>query len=501
MKPLVSLKPALNSCILLFLTSAYFLLGTYFSTTEFTTRDVRIVFGVVFAMVFVQAIVITAAYAISHKPWILYGLTALFLVINAFTLNLVLVAEFVNLGAWALVAALVGLLIAFTLAKLVDESWPLRWIVFSVNLLAMLALSLTHNAGEAAVATSDASETTVSPKIRKVDFTTKPNVYLVGFESMQPAAVLSKYLKLDNPPHAEAFDRNNFRRFRNLFTEAQPTQRSFNSLLSLDYNYYRTVDKMDTHLFQGFNPSPLVQIFKHNGYETSTLFSNGFFGEGKGPYIDHYMINEEFSVCRFMENYELNYAFFGVCKLRGSKLWRVKKRAKGEPIDFLLAYMEEVSVRQAPQLLVAHISPLTHLSKKTFGGTQAEVDAFRDRYRELSAKAGENLARLATFIRESDPYAILYVFGDHGIFLSGTLRFTGNEIFIIQDRYAIQGGIYPKDACASTFAAPVSSGYITSPEVVRLIIKCLAGGEDAFNPSYRHTIRFGKVKCEEYLYE
>ena len=83
MEDLMWLKPALNSCILLFLTSAYFLLGTYFNITEFTARDVRIVFGAVFAVVLVQAVVITAAYALFRKRWILYGLTALFLVVNA----------------------------------------------------------------------------------------------------------------------------------------------------------------------------------------------------------------------------------------------------------------------------------------------------------------------------------------------------------------------------------------------------------------------------------
>lgn len=490
-------RASLNSSMLLAAASLYFLFSTYFNTVEFTLRDLRIILGHVVFLLIVQGILLSLLYKATHSKRFLYGMTALFTLMNAFSLNIIFISSVINLG-WMLVPiGIVVWLLLFITAKGVNESTQVRWLVLSINLLVLISMPI--NASFSKLRTADDDEFTASPKVRKVDFVSKPDVYLIGFEAMQPAAVLSKYLRLTETPHADAFERLGFRRLKNLFAEMQPSQRSFNSLLSLDHGYYRLVENQDTHLFQGFVPSPFIQIFKHNGYEVSTLYSNGFFGEGKGPYIDNYVINEEFSACSFMEGYEKRFALFGICKLNGTRYWPMGKLKSGKPIEFLIDYMDKIYWRSAPQLLIAHIRPLGHLSQKTFRNTKEEIDEFRKRYHALSVQAAVNLQRIVDHMRESPKDTILYVFGDHGIFLSGKLPFKGNEVFVVQDRYAIQGGIYPKSACTLYF--DTSKKHLTSPEVARLIINCLSG-TDPMDPSYKHTVRIGRhLNLSEFLYE
>lgn len=490
-------RASLYCSLLLTAVSFYFLFSTYFNTAEFTLRDLRIVLGHVLFLLIVQVILLSLFYKATNSNRFLYGTTALFILINALSLNVIFISGVVNLG-WMLVPiALVAWLILYITAKGVNEFAQVRWLVLTVNLLVLISMPI--NASLSKLHITGDNKFTASPNVRKVDFFSKPDVYLIGFESMQPAAVLNKYLRLTDTPHDDAFERLGFRRFKNLFAEMQPTQRSFNSLLSLDHRYYRLVAKQDTHLFQGFVPSPFIQIFKHNSYEVSTLFNSGFFGEGKGPYVDNYVINEEFSACSFMEDYEKSLALFGICQLNGTRYWPMGKLRSGEPIEFLLDYMDRISRRPTPQLLIAHIPPLTHLSKKTFRDTKEEIDEFRIRYHRQSIQAAVNLARIVDQARESPKDTILYVFGDHGIFLSGKLPFKGNEVFVVQDRYAVQGGIYPKSACALYF--DTSKKHLTSTEVARLIINCLSG-TDPMDPSYKHTVRIGRdLNLSEFLYE
>src|SRR5690606_12811004 len=122
--------------------------------------------------------------------------------------------------------------------------------------------------------------------IKNVNFVAKPNVYFIGFESMAAPTVLAKILDYEDSPMPDAFKRNDFRVFRNMFTESAPTTASLTNLLALEYDYFTVAAKAKWPLFRGEMPSPLIDIFKHNGYETTTLYHMSFFGEDAGPYID-----------------------------------------------------------------------------------------------------------------------------------------------------------------------------------------------------------------------
>lgn len=248
-----------------------------------------------------------------------------------------------------------------------------------------------------------------------------------------------------------------------------------------------------------------MQIFQYNGYETSTLYKSTYLGRVKGPHIDHYITQTELSVCRFMSRTERRFGFFGACNL-----WRkVLKRAwpgsvKGglSPIDFLMKYIEEVASRTRPQFLFAHIDPLLH-TNKDFYGTSEQTSEFRRKYALAAEEAAQNLLRLTATIARIDPSAILFVFGDHGPYVSRPVALDkDNKVFWFQDRYAVLGGIYPVNTCRSTFdSAQARQRFLTTPQIARLIVQCLAGGEDPLIVSYDYKIRETNERYEEFLYD
>ena len=59
------------------------------------------------------------------------------------------------------------------------------------------------------------------------------------------------------------------------------------------------------------------------------------------------------------------------------------------------------------------------------------------------------MRQIIDHVKNNDPEAILFVFGDHGAFQSSRLKFEDDPTFFVLDRYAILGGVYPPDRCAS----------------------------------------------------
>lgn len=492
------LSRALIAFSVLLAFSAYWLVSTFFNVTEtFSQKDILAIVIYSSAVLIAQAALLFIISRYIAAPMAVCLAAGIFIVANAFFFNLVVVESFMTLSSWVMAGAFAGgVFVATTIVRMAVDSKTLRLVVLACGLALIaspIVIAGTRRAPEVSV--DETSNLTAAPNIAKVDFTTKPNVYFIGFESAAPGPVLAKYLKLEDAPLPLALEKNGFRRLKNQFSEHAPTMRSFNSFLSMDVSYYRTIAERSDHLLQGVSPSPLFQIFRHNGYEVSTLYNNTFFGPEKGPYIDHYEVNRRFSACKFLEPFERRYAFYGACFLRQTSFFKDEVKVPGGGTAHLLSYLREMQGRDRPQLLVAHIAPPMHVSMKSFGGTPSEMASFRKSYKRASNKAASNLKRVADFMKQNDPNSIVVVFGDHGIFLSKDSR---DMMFFVQDRYAVMGGILPADACQS-YLSQIS---ITTAEVGRRIVQCLAGGTDPFIVPYTHKINFRDgIAIDKYLYE
>lgn len=342
---------------------------------------------------------------------------------------------------------------------------------------------------------------TSSENIKTVEFKRKPNVYIILFDSLIPTSLMQKHLGAKRAAYHDVLDEH-FMKFDNFFVERVPSRPSLNRLLALDSSYFNDLKKlkgrMQFRMFQGFVPSPLFQVFKANGYETSTVYNSRYFGKAQGPYIDNYLVNRDFGACEFIERKLKKYTLFGMCNFK-------IKYSPIPPVNFLISSMSEGLKRNKPQILISYIYSPGH-TRKTYD--HANINArqtYLEMYLDSSKETAESLNKIIAFLKKNDPDAILYLSGDHGPWQSRRVKYADDPTFFIQDRFAVFGGIFPKGNCAESFSKPYMEKFMTTSQGTHMIIRCLTGGENAFIKLDDYVLpkktSEGWDRYENYLYE
>jgi hypothetical protein len=508
----MSSTTAVVCCTLLVLLTINWATTTLAGIEEPLSRaDLYAFITAVVATLVVQLIITLLVHKVAKSSLVTMALTSVLCVANAWSMHLILVEGYMELPDFAKVILLsaASLLIFFLLrAASNSRAW---FHTACAGVFAFIALNVAGYAfagNETASAKPESYDLfkpmTVSDKIKKVKFERTPNVYLIGFESAGPAPVLQKYMGLSNAPLPRALDERGFRIFPNAFSEGSPTRVSWHALLAMDVDYATDVQTKlgGGQLFSGAKPSPLMEIFKYNGYEITTLYKSSYLGTMKGPYIDRLVLAKSFSPCDsgFVSKMVAHYLFWGACSIRSE--WFPDG---GEPADPITQLTDVVAAAgTAPQLIIAHTDKPVHTpTGGLWRGSEAEVVAFRKNYTTASEAAVVNLDRILGAIRAVDETGIILVFGDHGPTLSRAQKLEQDPAFYVQDRYGVLAAVHPKEACKETFDDPGSIGYYTTPQLARLVVKCLAGGVDPFVVPYTHQIRtkHNTIDLGNYLYE
>ena len=399
-------------------------------------------------------------------------------------------------------ASCAGLFVAF---KVIDE---LRWGGAALSAAALLGLAIIAGGHWASGGPedSDVPVTGDVTNIRRVAFQETPNLYFVSFDSMAPRPLLNKYLDLETTEFHDLFEEH-FRRFPNFFANSVATHHSLNTLLALDVAVYTSQrealleqgDDPNPFLFSGRNPNPLLGILHENGYESTSIYIDNYFGKHKGPYINHYVTFEKHIVCNLLDDGIRNWAFWGYCRFfDGSYDW--DNRLTAERVT-------QVNANGGPQFILAHLYSPGHTGKSFRYDNAEQLEKFRADYLKESANAASYLELIIRHLDENDPTAILLVYGDHGPLLSQGLDFADNPEFVVQDNYGVLGGVYPRDTCAAWFNEASTQGYLTTLDAVHALLRCLSGGESALIEPRPQTIGYGPVPREskldykEFLYE
>ena len=423
-------------------------------------------------------------------------------------------------GSWAALMGICGagafaLFVAF---RIVDER-RLGGILLSAAALAVVGVIVGPALASSLLASGELQSgarkqmEVEARNIRPLEFLERPNVYFVGFDSLVPKSIMQNYLGIESTDVHELFD-SEARRFRNFFANADSTKAFFNTLLSLDEAVldegYKGRRGYNPRFFSGQSPSPLVEIMKDNGYETTSIFNDAYFGYPKGPYIDNYMVQSvERGVCPRLDDNVQRLAFWRYCRLSQPHIeqcprvddapWRWGPWAYCKAFGFLARGVAiprgDYLVRQLtgidgdkPQFVIAHLFMPGHASKdRTMGRDRAE--AFVRQYQRQSDKAAVYMRQIIDHVRSSDPEAILFIFGDHGTYFSGGISFEEAPNLFVHHRFAVLGGVYPRDRCAKYLDEVEGQGYMTTLDAVHAILKCLSGGQSALVVPTEHKLR------------
>ena len=401
---------------------------------------------------------------------------------------------------WAVLIGVcgIGLGVLYAAVRYVDES---HWGGVALLSVVAVGIAVVVWAGIQDRRSSDSPTLAKHLGIRDVAFEQKPNVYFVGFDSVVPESILQKYLSVETTEFHRAFDTDG-RRFSNLFASSINTKYSINTLMALSQDIFLSESR--PNYFTGKHLSPLVSIMRENGYQTTSIYNNFYFGHTKGPYIDNYVINNETgAVCALLDEDVRKWAFWGYCRITDASWFRDKVIPPG---DFLVRELTSVGTDR-PQFVIAHIYLPGHTSNSFRYHNLKDMEVFAESYVQKSNEAASYLRQIIDHLRDNDPTAILFVFGDHGMFLSMGMRINEDPAFYLQDRFGVLGGVFPRDTCKQYFDDAEAKGYMTTLDAVHSILGCLSGGQDALlEPRYDRFFGVGleeehDYRYEEYLYE
>ena len=381
-----------------------------------------------------------------------------------------------RLSMWT-VLAMVCIGSALTLYVLSRAIHPSRWGVIALLAAAlfvgMLFLALEYRFGEGSNGYyADGWED--HPNVQSVAFKETPNIYFVGFDSITPDAVMSEYMGIEATDFHRVVE-GEMRRFRNLFANAIPTTHSINTMMALDQDIYLENSGFYglPNYFAGHDLSPLVWLLRENGYETTSIYQSTYFGHTQGPGIDKYAVNERRALCSLLDGGIRSWAFWGYC-------WGWEEGADTGRLpagDFLVQQLSEVD-RGNPQFVIAHLYFPGHTPKIFDYEDRRDRELFLESYERKFNRAATYLQQIIEHLRTNDPNSILFVFGDHGAWLSRGLDIEDAPTFVIQDRFGVLGGVYPRDRCAPELDEAERKDYVTSLDVVHAIIECLSGGQN-----------------------
>lgn len=334
---------------------------TYYpSANEFTSTDVVSLFCLIAIVVMLE---ILFCLLVRQSEKVRNLLLSLFGVCNILSVNLLLNSEFVSLPTTIqILSVLVGMYVLFTIFGMMDD---LRRVGWAITIISGLVFSVLFVRSLLEIELRQFEDPlhgfTSASNIRKVEFQNTPNVYMISFDSLIPRALASQYLGLDSVAYHDVLD--HFYRIPNFFADYIATESSLQSLLALDREYYQHVTRgfgRYSRIFQGHVPSPLLQTFKHNGYSTTTLFNGNYFGQDKGPYVDHYVRTSTIGVCQFIDQNVFSFVFMGYCRIQEVNMpnflshWFSNNNAqdkhvnkgKTDSVEHLLDHMQKAVTRE-----------------------------------------------------------------------------------------------------------------------------------------------------------
>ena len=396
------------------------------------------------------------------------------------------------------IGALYFVLYKFILGLSGHRGWIVVGMVFSVVIVGLVGV------GQIAVGTGfTKSSATDFLGVRMVDFTRHPNVYFLGFDGLMPAPLTAKLLQVEDPQYIEIIKQHDGHIIPNLFADQVPTTQFWARTMNI-----MPISKLAQEIILGIQPAPVLATFRYNGYDTHLSFWSSFFGPNKGPYLTSYDTYEPYSTCSFLDDLPKHYGLFGYCVLLELNLPFFKQRIRSRYENLIEFYLDRLSTitrdnSSTPHLFISHFPYPGHTALR-YQRTAKELQEYRETYRNNSTEAANILDKMLTEIQTSDPAAIVFLFGDHGSYVSRGLSYRDDPNFVVQDRHGIMGAVFGDKACMPFLQPQEGESIKTSSQVVAGLIQCLADGENPLTRVHDFTLinqAPENMRFEEHAYE
>lgn len=322
----------------------------------------------------------------------------------------------------------------------------------------------------------------VSPAFDKyrIKLRETPNIHLVAFDSLMPKALVRKYLGTE-APYADYLESRSAVMLRNTFVGQSPSVPSLTDLLRLsDPSLY--AGYKGGALIPGRRPSPITVLLSTNGYRIAVGFPDDFLGS-KGPFVDVYNTPDDTktvlksALCLTATDKEKSFQLYGFCNLFAN-FHSKDGIGKAEWPDFILREIVEKTPTGQPSFTLHYIyMPIGHTGKSYDHTSSRYINGYRAYYEAQSKVLTSYLKKLVDAIEQHDPGSIVFIFGDHGPYLSRGVepRDASSTEFYVQDRYGVFGALLKtRHACVDVAARAYTAEIVTPSRILAGIFRCLA---------------------------
>ena len=355
-------------------------------------------------------------------------------------------------------------------------------------------------------------------RLNQIKMIEKPHIVFWSFDALQPYPILASHLGLTTiPAHEEALNELNFYQFKNSFSDYVATWFSIESLFKLSQEYYGEVraNNLDDYLKDRLYPNALPDILKRNGYDTTMILRNNYFGTEPWLGIDNFKIMSARSVCDFIDSKFRKIAFYGHCFLDKNVYDSIAGQFFGgeHPTNFdsykdmLVTELRAAFNSDTPQFIFAYTNYPGHAQYRP--PTVDYLQEFGGLYTRNSMKAAEDIGDIIRLIEAANADVVLFIFGDHGNLLAATfedeeLEVEDNLTFYVRDFYGISAAVYPSERCKDLFDT-IDTKAVTTSQIASKLLNCLADRNSPIADAEYHLRPVLKIKSplnyEDFLYE
>lgn len=345
------------------------------------------------------------------------------------------------------------------------------------------------------MAASSTALTNTTTEIHNVDspvrFAVRPDVHLLSMESLQSPRLLNAHLGLDGHSIQQALARDEFSVFRNVFTRFPSTVLSLNSLLDLD-----ATPIVRSALFSGKEDSVVYRVFRSNGYKVISGYANSYLGT-QGTYVDAFTLHRadifSSSACLFTADFFLK--LFSICEIA-----RVVEPLL-ESVAWDEAYLDILRSlpRNEPVFTFHHMLKPGHTGHLVGAYDHTDHEQrriFLSRYQARMEEAAALISRATSLLTSRNRPFILFVFSDHGAWISRAQQADLDDPFIVRDRHGSFAAILAHEiSVGDCDVAKQTSTFTTPARIMSRIIECLSDGTFE-QPGFIEPVDFSRFTYE-----
>jgi len=253
----------------------------------------------------------------------------------------------------------------------------------------------------------------------KIQFISKPNVYLVHLESYSNEIAMREIYGFENRQFLEALEQRRFTIYPNHFSNHAYTMTSIATLFAMRHHHFRVaLGNMDgvgiRDMVGGKLYNPVLDVFKRNGYEAQIIHQSDYMFI-RGAALSYAYPRR--TAAKVFEIYQIDQLNDLLARIFTS----YAPAARGSRVDSIAAFANlnetlKERVWEAATSSNPYFSFLAPMGTQHSNANKSwdELAGFVDEYPARIAKANPTFLELFDWIIENDPEAVVIVYGDHG---------------------------------------------------------------------------------------